>query len=55
MILISEHIKPTNGWLKEKKIKYILKKGVAAVSLLHLLHSKKKIILPLPLAIPIPL
>jgi hypothetical protein len=55
MVLINEHIKPTNGWLKEKKIKYILKKGVAAISLLHLFHHKKKLILPLPVPIPIPL
>jgi hypothetical protein len=49
MVLISEHIKPANGWLKKKKIKYILKKGVVAISLLHLLHHKKKVkILPLP-------
>jgi hypothetical protein len=56
MILISEHIKPTKGWLKEKKIKYILKKGVVAISLLHLLHHKKKVkTLPLSFVISIPI
>jgi hypothetical protein len=56
MILISEHIKPTNGFVKKIKIKKILKKLVPAISLLHLLHHKKKVkILPLPVPIPIPL
>jgi hypothetical protein len=54
IVLISEHIKPTNGILKKIKIKYALKKLVPAISLLHLLHHKK-FILPLPVAIPIPL
>ncbi len=50
MVLISEHIKPTNGDLKKIIMKKVLKKLVTDLSILHLLKSKKKvIILPLPI------
>jgi hypothetical protein len=50
MVLISEHIKPTNGDLKKIIIKKVLKKLVPHLLLLHLLKQKKKvIILPLPM------
>jgi hypothetical protein len=55
MVLISEHIKPTNA-MKKKKIKKILKKLGPLISILQLLKSKKKVkIIPLPLPLPIPL
>ncbi len=56
MILIIEHIKPTNADLKTLKIKKALKKLGPLISILQLLKSKKKILpIPLPLPLPIPM
>jgi hypothetical protein len=56
MVLIIEHIKPTNADFKKLKIKKALKKLGPLISLLQLLKSKKKILpIPLPLPLPIPM
>jgi type III secretory pathway component EscU len=56
MVLIIEHIKPTNADFKKLKIKKALKKLAPLISLLQLLKSKKKVIpIPLPLPLPIPM
>jgi hypothetical protein len=56
MVLIIEHIKPTNADLKTWKIKKALKKLGPLISLLYLLKSKKKVLpIPLPLPLPIPM
>jgi hypothetical protein len=55
MVLIIEHIKPTNA-LKKLLLKKALKKLAPLISLLQLLKSKKKVIpIPLPLPLPIPM
>ncbi len=52
MVLISDHIKPTNGLLK-KKLEKILDDLVSAISLINLLKPKKIKLIPLPIPIPL--